>query len=134
MIRPRFTQLRTVSAGFPSPANDYLDPDLDFNQYFKQNPSATYAMRVNGECMVDAFIPHGSMVIIDRSIKPINNSIVVVTLDGERMIKHLVRTMNGIFLLPANPKYKSIKIEEGMDFTVWGTVTHAVIDVLKPRI
>ncbi|MFL5742095.1 MAG: LexA family protein [Flavisolibacter sp.] len=129
-----FQHLPLVQAGFPSPANDYLEPDLDFNGYFKQHPSATFAMRVSGESMVDAFIPHGSMVIIDRAVRPLNNSIVVATLDGERMIKHLVRTRDGIFLLPANAKFKSIRIEEGMDFSVWGTVTHAVIDVFKPRI
>src|SRR5437868_926026 len=105
-----FQFLPLVQAGFPSPANDYLEPDLDFNQYFKQHPSATFAMRVTGESMIDAFIPHGSMVIIDRAVRPLNNSIVVATLDGERMIKHLVCTRDGIFLLPANSKFQSIRI------------------------
>ena len=123
-----------VKAGFPSPAEDYLEPAVDFNALLIQHPYATFCMRVQGESMVDAFIPNGAIVVVDRSIQPVNNSIVVVTLDGERMIKHLVRTMDGIFLLPANEKYKSIKIEEGMDFSVWGTVTHVLIDVFKPRI
>lgn len=123
-----------VSAGFPSPAMEYLEPDLDFNQLLKRNPSSTFCMRVQGESMIDAFIPNGSLVVIDRSIHPINNSVVVATLDGERMIKHLIRTRDGIFLLPANEKYKSIRIEEGMDFSVWGTVTHALIDVFNPRL
>lgn len=126
--------LPTVSAGFPSPASDYLEPDLDFNQLLKKNPAATFCLKVQGESMIDACIPHGSIVVVDRSIQPVNNSIVVVTLDGERMIKHLVRTRDGIFLLPANDKYRSIRIEEGMDFSVWGTVTHVLIDVFKPRL
>ena len=130
----RFLLLPRVSAGFPSPAMDYLDPDLDFNQLLKRNPNSTFCMKVQGESMVDAFIPNGSMVVVDRSVKPVNNSIVVVTLDGERMIKHLVRTRDGIFLLPANDKYRSIKINEGMDFSVWGTVTHVLIDVFNPRL
>jgi DNA polymerase V len=129
-----FDRLPRVRAGFPSPAADYLDPDLDFNAYLRQRPSSTFALRVEGESMVEACIPHGAMVIVDRSIRPVNNSVVVVTLDGERMIKHLVRTPDGIFLLPANRRFKSIRIEEGMDFSVWGTVTHAVIDVFKPRL
>jgi DNA polymerase V len=126
-----FPILPGVAAGFPSPATDYLDPDLDFNQYFKKHPSSTFAMTVNGDCMKDAFIPHGSMVVIDRSVKPFNNCVVVATIDGERLIKQFVHTRDGIFLLPANPKHKGIKIEEGMDFTVWGVVTHVVIDVYK---
>jgi DNA polymerase V len=130
----RFLRLPRVSAGFPSPAMDYLEPDLDFNQLLKRNPNATFCMRVQGESMVDAFIPNGSMVVIDRSVKPLNNSIVVATVDGERMIKHLVRTRDGIFLLPANDKYRSIRIEEAMDFSVWGTVTHVLIDVFNPRL
>jgi DNA polymerase V len=123
-----------VKAGFPSPASDYLEPALDFNELLKKHPNATFCMRVQGESMVDAFIPHGAIVVVDRAIQPVNNSVVVVTLDGERMIKHLVRTRDGIFLLPANDKYKSIKIEEHMDFSVWGTVTHVLIDVFKPRL
>ncbi|HEX6334691.1 MAG TPA: translesion error-prone DNA polymerase V autoproteolytic subunit [Flavisolibacter sp.] len=128
------TDLPVARAGFPSPANDYLDPDLDFNAYFRQHPSATFAMRVEGDCMADAHIPHGAMVIVDRAVKPGNHSIIIATVDGERMIKQLVRTAEGIFLVPANRKFKSIRIEEGMDFTVWGTVTHVVIDIFKPRI
>jgi DNA polymerase V len=69
--------------------------------------------------------------VIDRSLKPFNNSIVVATVDGEWVIKHFVRTRDGIFLLPANPKYKSMKIEEGTEFNLWGVVTHVVIDLYK---
>ena len=120
-----FEKLVKVSAGFPSPANDYMEPDLDYNSLLKRNPSSTFSMRVDGESMIDSCIPHNCIIVVDRSIKPVNNSVVVVTLNGERIIKHLVRTRDGIFLMPANKKYKSIKVEEGMDFMVWGTVTHA---------
>lgn len=120
-----------VSAGFPSPANDYLEPDLDFNSLLKRNPASTFSFRVEGESMADAGIPHNSIVVVDRSILPVNNSVVVATLDGERIIKHLVKTMNGIFLIPANKKFKSVKVEEGMDFSVWGTVTHAIVELYK---
>ena len=121
--------LLRVNAGFPSPASDYLDPDLDFNAYFKKNPSATFPVRVEGDSMVDAFIPHNSIVIVDRSIKPLNNSIVVATLNGEHVIKHLVRTMDGLWLLPANDKYKSIRLTEEMDFSIWGTAKNVIIDL-----
>ena len=121
--------LRIVNAGFPSPADDYLDPDLDFNAYFKKNPSATIPVRVKGDSMVDAHIPHNSIVVVDRSIKPLNNSIVIATLNGENLIKHLVRTRDGLWLLAANEKYKSIRITEEMDFTIWGTAKHVIIDL-----
>lgn len=129
MNRNPFEFLRPVSAGFPSPSDDYLDPDLDFNAYFKKNPSATVPVRIKGDSMVDAFIPHNSIVIVDRSIKPLNNSIVIATLNGENIIKHLVHTRDGLWLLPANDKYKSIRITEGMDFSIWGIAKHVIIDL-----
>jgi DNA polymerase V len=125
----KFNGLIEVYAGFPSPAEEYLDPDLDFNAYFRKNPSATIPVRVKGDSMVDAFIPHNSIVIVDRSIKPLNNSIVVATLNGENVIKHLVRTIDGLWLLPANRKYKSIRLTDGMDFSVWGVAKHVIIDL-----
>lgn len=126
-----FINLVKASAGFPSPANDYLEPDLDYNAYFKKHPSSTFSFRVDGRSMEDAFIPHNSIIVVDRSIKPINNSIVVATLNGERVIKHILNTKDGIFLLPANDRFKSIKVEDAMEFSIWGTVTHVIIDIFK---
>lgn len=124
-----FPFLRIVNAGFPSPADEYLEPDLDFNAYFRKNPAATIPVRVKGDSMVDAFIPHNSIVIVDRSVHPVNNSIVVATVEGENVIKHLVRTRDGLWLLPANEKYKSLQLMEGMDYSIWGTAKHVIIDL-----
>ena len=126
--------LPRVRAGFPSPASDYVENEIDFNQLLKPRPASIITAGVVGDSMVDAFIPPNSIVVVDRSIKPRNNSIVIATLDGENYIKHLVRSKDGIFLLPANEKYESIRITEHMDFSVWGTVTHVIIDVMNPRI
>jgi DNA polymerase V len=126
--------LPRVRAGFPSPASDYLENDIDFNLLLKPRPASTITAEVVGDSMIDAFIPPHAIVVVDRSIKPRNNSIVIATLDGENYIKHLVKSRDGIFLLPANDKYNSIKITEHMDFSVWGTVTHVIIDVMNPRI
>jgi DNA polymerase V len=129
MSQSPIERLPVAYAGFPSPADDYLDPMLDFNAYFRKNPTATIPVRVKGDSMVDAFIPHNSIVVVDRSMKPPNNSIVVATLNGENVIKHLVRTQDGLWLLPANNKYKSIRLTEGMDFSVWGVARHVIIDL-----
>jgi len=129
-----FNSIPVVKAGFPSPANDYLDPKLDYNALLNTQKASVFSLRVDGDSMVDAFIPNGCVLVVDRSIKPKNNSIVVGVLDGERIVKHLVKTLDGIFLLPANSKYSSIKLEEHMEFSVWGTVTHAIIDILNPRL
>lgn len=124
-----FNSIPLIKAGFPSPAQEHLEPDLDYNALFKRNPSATMARRVQGHSMIDAFIPHNSIVVIDKSIKPINNSIVAVTLDGETIIKHIVNTPEGHWLLPANKKFKPVKLEDGMDFSVWGTATYCIIEL-----
>jgi DNA polymerase V len=125
-----FDRLPLVQAGFPSPANDYLHPDLDFNAYFNTNRVSVVPVRVKGDCMKDAFIPHNSIVIVDRCIRtPPNNSIVIATVNGENMIKHLITTRDGSFLLPANKKYKSIRLTEEMDFSIWGTARHVIIDL-----
>jgi DNA polymerase V len=129
MKEANFPFLRIVNAGFPSPADEYLEPDLDFNAYFRKNPAATIPVRVKGDSMVDAFIPHNSIVIVDRSVHPVNNSIVVATVEGENVIKHLVRTRDGLWLLPANEKYKSLRLMDGMDYSIWGTAKHVIIDL-----
>ena len=121
--------LPIVYGGFPSPADEYLDPELDFNAYLRRNKTSTIPVRVKGDSMVDAFIPHNSIVMIDRSIRPPNNSIVVATLNGENVIKKLVRTIDGLWLLPANGKYESVRLTEGMDFAVWGVARHVIIDL-----
>ena len=126
--------LPRVWAGFPSPANDYLENDIDFNQLLKPRPASVLTAEVVGDSMVNAFIPPHSIVVVDRSVKPRNNSIVIATVDGENYIKHLVKTADGTFLLPANEKYKAMRVTDQMDFSVWGTVTHVIIDLLNPRI
>lgn len=133
MSADAFALLPVIKAGFPSPAMDYLEDDLDYNSYFKKNPSATIARRVQGDSMADAGIPHNSIVVIDRSVKPGNNAIVAVTLNGETLIKQMLRTKDGQWLLPANEKYKALKLEPEMEFSIWGTVTHCIIDFSQPK-
>lgn len=117
-----------VTAGFPSPAADYMEEEIDFNHYLKPRPSATFVIRVKGDSMVDAHIPNDSLLIVDRSIKPASNCIVIAIVDNEFTVKRFVKNSSGIKLLPANEKFKPINISEDMDFRIWGVVTQIIIN------
>ena len=123
--------LGSIKAGFPSPASDYMENRIDLNSRFIKRPTSTFFFETDGDSMADAHIPHGSLLVVDRSIKPKNNSIVIAVVDGEFTVKFLVQNIQGFMLVAANPKYKNIRITEGMDFTVWGVVTAVIIDTTK---
>ena len=120
----------TVSAGFPSPAADYIQEEIDLNQHLRPRPSSTFIVRVKGDSMSEAFIPDGSLLIIDRSLKPVSNMIVLAVLNSELVLKRFIKNSSGIRLMPANPKYPPIPITEDMDFRIWGTVTQIIINAL----
>jgi DNA polymerase V len=120
-----------VHAGFPSPAADYAEEDIDLKKYLQPNTTSIYLARVKGDSMMNAHIPDNAIVVIDKSLKPRNNSIVVATLDGEKIIKHFVKTHAGLFLAPSNSNYKPIKILPEMDFAIWGVVTHVIVKLVK---
>lgn len=121
----------SVSAGFPSPAADYMEDDIDLKKVLQPVPTATYIARVNGESMINSHIPDKSLIVINKTLKPKNNSIIVASVNGENVVKHFVKTHAGIFLAPNNPAYRPIRITEEMDFLIWGVVTHVIIDVQK---
>lgn len=120
----------TVSAGFPSPAADYIQEEIDLNQYLRPRPSSTFIIRVKGDSMTDAFIPDDCLLIIDRSVKPSNNMIVLAVLNSELVLKRFIKNSSGIRLMPANNKYPPIPITDDMDFRIWGTVTQIIINAL----
>lgn len=120
-----------VPAGFPSPAADYMEDQIDLNKLLISHPSATFFIKVKGDSMKDAYIPDGATLIVDRSIKPQSNYIVLAIVNGEFTVKRFIKNSSGIRLMPANEKYKPIPITEGMEFSVWGTVTKIIIDPLK---
>lgn len=121
----------TVKAGFESPAKDYMEKDIDLQAYLQPNPTATYFARVEGDSMINSHIPDKSIVVIDKSLKVWNNCVVIATLDGERIIKHFVKTSRGTFLSPANPLYKPLQLTPEMEFSIWGVVTHVIIPLKK---
>ena len=115
-----------IEAGFPSPADDYLEGRLDLNEHLIERPAATFFLRVSGDSMTGAGIYAGDILIVDRSIAPSDGKIVIAAVDGELTVKRLYRRDGHIRLLSENPQYKPIEIAAGQDLHVWGVVIHAV--------
>ncbi|KAA3632084.1 MAG: LexA family transcriptional regulator [Calditrichaeota bacterium] len=120
-IAPIFTE--QVAAGFPSPADDYLEGNLDLNKYLVKHPVATYFVRVTGDSMVGAGIHEGDILIVDRSLEPVSRRIVIAVVDGELTVKRLIRRNGKVMLMPENDKYKPIEIKDEVDLEIWGVVT-----------
>ena len=116
----------SVSAGFPSPAEDYLDLDLNLHDYLVQNPAATFCVRANGDSMIDANIKSGDVMVVDRALDPTNNSIVLAVLDGEFTVKRIKKSSNELYLMPANENYQPVKVTSDIDFQIWGVVTFII--------
>jgi DNA polymerase V len=115
-----------VSAGFPSPADDYLDLPIDLNEFLIKHPAATFYVRVKGNSMEGAGIRNGDLLIVDRAEEPRNKSIVLGIIDGEFTVKRIKKKGSDLYLMPDNPEFKPIKIDNNMDFQVWGVVTYVV--------
>jgi DNA polymerase V len=118
--------LSRVQAGFPSPADDYIEQSLDLNDYLIKKPTSTFFMRVAGDSMKDAGIMNDDLLIVDRSLSAKHNTIVVAVINSEYTVKRLIKTKDKIFLAPENKKYPVIEIKEGMDFEIWGVVTYVI--------
>jgi len=115
-----------VSAGFPSPAEDYINDKLDLNNLLIENPLSTYYIRVVGDSMIGAGIVSGDLLIVDRALEISNNCIVVAYINGDFTVKKIKKTKQKIFLCPENNKYKSIELTKDMDFELFGVVVHAI--------
>jgi DNA polymerase V len=116
-----------VAAGFPSPAEDYIDKALDLNDHLIKHPAATFFVTVTGDSMLEAGIQNNDVLIVDRSIKASSGHIVIAVIDGQLTVKKLLRKKNGtVFLMPANPQYQPIEITADMECHIWGVVIHAI--------
>lgn len=121
----------SVAAGFPSPADDYLELKLDLNELCIEHPSSTFLAWVHGDSMIGAGINPGDLLVIDKSLEATNNSIVVALLNNEFTLKRLHLKNGRYTLIPENPAYQPILITEEMNFEVWGVVV-SVVRVLSP--
>lgn len=115
-----------ISAGFPSPADDYMDLSLDLNRELIKNPAATFFARVSGVSMQDEGINDGDLLVIDKSIEPRDGALAVAYLDGEFTLKRVKVDKDCLWLMPANKNYKPIKITADNDFKVWGVVRYVI--------
>ena len=115
-----------ISAGFPSPAEDYIDKKLDLNEYLIKNRPATFLVKVNGNSMINSGIYDGDILVVDRSAEPANNKIVIGVIDGEFTVKRIIKKAKKLFLQPENENFNPIEITKDMDFKIWGIVTFAI--------
>jgi DNA polymerase V len=123
-VRPLFTS--SVSAGFPSPAEDHIDRKLDLNELLIRHPVSTFFVRVDGDSMKDASINHDDILVVDRSLEAKNGKIVIAIVNGELTVKRLERNHTSCKLVPANPDCTPIVITEDTDFSIWGVVTSVI--------
>ena len=122
--RPMFSD--GISAGFPSPAQDFSEHPIDLNLALLKNPASTFFSKVSGDSMKDIGIHDGDLLIIDKSLEPVDGKIAVCFIDGEFTLKRIKIDKDFCWLEPANENYKPIKVTEDNDFIVWGIVTFVI--------
>ena len=126
--------LSPAVCGFPSPAEQYVDAPLDLNELLVKNPPATYFVRAAGNSMADAGIQEGDILVVDRSIQPENNAIVIACVDNEFTVKYLRLDGETVSLVPSNRRYKPITFSEGMELKVFGVVTAVIHQFVKREV
>ena len=115
-----------ISAGFPSPAMDFMESSIDLNQVLVENPIATFYVQVDGNSMIDAGIHDKDLLVVDRSLEPRNNKIAICLLDGEFTVKRIRLENNELFLMPENSSYQPIQVTEENQLIIWGIVTYVI--------
>jgi DNA polymerase V len=118
--------LEKINAGFPSPAQDYIDRALDMNEHLIKNETATFIVKVASLSMLNAGIEIDDELIVDRSLDAKNGDIVVALIDNDFTVKRLMIDEKGQWLKAENPEYKNIYLQEGQELIIWGVVTHII--------
>ena len=120
------TGIPFLSAGFPSPAEDFTELSISLDKYLIQNPAATFMAYANGNSMVRVGIHHGDILVIDRSLSARDGDVIIALLHGEFTVKQVSIINSSLFLVPRNPQYSSVKITSEMGFEVWGVVISSI--------
>lgn len=121
----------SVVAGFPSPAEQYLEPTLDLNELLIKRPAATFFVRVQGDSMIDEGIREGDLLVVDRSIRPASGDVIIAAVDGEFTVKTFRRDKDGVHLVPANKNYPIIDLKRGQELDYFGKVTAVIHPYFK---
>ncbi|MBN1863532.1 MAG: translesion error-prone DNA polymerase V autoproteolytic subunit [Victivallales bacterium] len=123
----------SVCAGFPSPAEGYMEGGLDLNEHVVRHPTSTFFIRVRGDSMLGAGIFSGDLLVVDRSLTASDGSIVLAVLDGEFTVKRLRRSGGAVELVAENPDFSGCVDLSCADFRVWGVVTHSIRSFVPRR-
>ena len=115
-----------VSAGFPSPAQDFMETTIDLNTELTKNPLSTFFIKVSGNSMIDAGINDKDVLIVDRSLEPGDGKITICLIDGEFTVKRLKLETDSLYLMPENKSYEPIKVTEENQLVIWGIVTYVI--------
>ena len=115
-----------VAAGFPSPADDYVEKNLDLNELLVQKPAATFFVRAQGESMLGAGIHPNDILVVDRSLEPVSGKVVICAINGELTVKRLERVNDQWQLKAENPAYADIVIHDELELVIWGVVTNVI--------
>jgi DNA polymerase V len=115
-----------VSAGFPSPAEDYVEGRIDLNRELIKHPLATFYLRVEGDSMIGAGIQPGALLVVDRAVEVHEGHVIVARLGDELCVKRFATAQGRVWLMPANERYEPIEISEGVDFEIWGRVMYSI--------
>ena len=124
----------TISAGFPSPAEDYIELGIDLNKYLIKNPISTFFLRVSGNSMNNAGIYNNDLLIIDRSINPNPGHIVVALIDGEFTLKRLIKEKDNYYLKADKENYPAINLYEYVNIQIWGVAIYSIHKLQKAKI
>ena len=124
----------TVSAGFPSPADDHIELGIDLNRYLIKNPISTFFLRVSGNSMNNAGIYNNDLLIIDRSINPNPGHIVVALIDGEFTLKRLIKEKDNYYLKADKENYPAINLYEYINIQIWGVAIYSIHKLQKAKI
>jgi len=120
-----------VTAGFPSPADDYIEGRLSLDEHLIQHKDATFFVRAKGNSMVGAGIFDGDLLVVDKSLNPSSGDIVIAIVDGDLTVKRLIKRGGKVILKPENPRFKEIELQDGQELQVWGVVTSTVKKFVK---
>lgn len=124
MSTPLFTE--RVPAGFPSPADSFIEMQLDLNTHLIRHPAATFFVRVAGDSMIGAGIHSGDILVVDRSLEPTDKKVIIAVINGEFTVKRLRKLKDQVLLVPENNNYQPIPVEDGEEFEIWGVVTTVI--------